>query len=240
VKPRGEFESISQVGNGEHLWRRKTWRRAGTPLSILALVLSLWVLIAPEPYNAAVAVTGLCPLFAIAITKASGRQFALMSDDEPGRMGIGPLFLLPGSILALRVFWDYQLVHIGEDSLKVAASMAVLLSILVSAAWWVDRSIATGALVIIACFWAYGATLEINGLLDHSPGTSYATSVIDKHEYEGSKYRTHELVLAPIGPFLNSYYLEVGNRRYRSLAIGQTVQVRVRNGALGIAWCYLD
>jgi hypothetical protein len=83
--------------------------------------------------------------------------------------------------------------------------------------------------------YGYGVSTLANALLDHSRGTIYATSVQGKHISSG-RSRTPKLRLAPWGPYTKADDLAVSWDTYRAASVGEKVCLRLRPGALGIAW----
>jgi hypothetical protein len=87
------------------------------------------------------------------------------------------------------------------------------------------------ALIVIA------ALLLTNGAVDRSPGTQVYASVIRKSVARGRYGSSYSLIVSPSwreGRI--DERLEVSGATFSSVRTGQTVAIRVRRGAVGLAW----
>jgi hypothetical protein len=74
--------------------------------------------------------------------------------------------------------------------------------------------------------------------LDRSPGISYTATVQNK-EISSGKSTTYKLDLSPWGPKAGNNELDVSSATYKQIQTGQTVQLKLKMGALGVRWYYL-
>lgn len=84
----------------------------------------------------------------------------------------------------------------------------------------------------------YGAAMEANVLLDHSPEEVYIAHVEGKRIVRG-KSKTYELDLEAWGPIMKSNKLRVTRATYDAIEHGDVVDLISKRGALGVKWYFM-
>jgi len=81
--------------------------------------------------------------------------------------------------------------------------------------------------------------VETNARFDRSTGIPY-TAIVQNKQISSGRSTTYELELSPWGPKARTNELDVFSSTYKKIQTGQTVQLRLKMGALGVHWYYLD
>jgi hypothetical protein len=95
-----------------------------------------------------------------------------------------------------------------------------------------------GAIAAFCLVYGYGATVEINCLLDHSPAESHTATVDSKRMIRG-KTTTYEVSLGPWGPRATPNRLRVNRAEFNAIQPGDEAHISLKRGALGINWYYV-
>jgi hypothetical protein len=90
-------------------------------------------------------------------------------------------------------------------------------------------------MLMYGCMYAYGLVTVTDTLLDHSPATTFATSIVGEHEVHG-RSTTYYLDLAAWGPFDGTNKLSVPHSEYLRAQIGGAVCLSLHPGYLHAAW----
>jgi hypothetical protein len=90
-------------------------------------------------------------------------------------------------------------------------------------------------MLIYAGVYSFGLVMAADTLLDDSPSTTYATSVVGEHETHG-RSTSYYLDLAPWGPFSGTNKLSVSRSEYARAQIGDAVCLALRPGYLHAPW----
>jgi hypothetical protein len=239
--------SMVEIENAPRLGQTPTDRlealargnRLARLLTIVSTVVCLWGAVYPYPYVPIVVLLAALPWVATETVRRSGGLFRIDRNRSDAHPSVGIAFIFPGLILLLRSVIDYQ---VFQSPVAVALYVA-LGGVLALAANAVDptvraRKINAAALFAFCLAYGYGATIEMNTVLDHSPGTSYSAVVEGKHTQTG-KRTTYNLEIGPWGPRAESSYLPVSRFTYEPIQRGDVVLLTLQRGALGVKWFYL-
>lgn len=160
--------------------RAKVKRAAGAA-NALAIVVALWAMLWPRPYEGAVAAAFALPLAAYAVALRWPGLFGLASEDPSGvRLDLSTLLLLPSMAVALRAMLDIHLLDAKPALITGAlAALPVWLVLL-----YVDRSARAWWMAIFSAFvvwgWAGGALVIANSLLDGAAPRLVQTQIVAK------------------------------------------------------------
>ena len=89
--------------------------------------------------------------------------------------------------------------------------------------------------MLVACIYAYGATVLADAELDSGAVQRYAVQVLDMHVSRG-RHTSYYLRLSAWGPRTLPEDVDVGQWLYENVEVGNTVCVYLKPGALGIPW----
>jgi len=92
-------------------------------------------------------------------------------------------------------------------------------------------------LLILVAFYGFALARQANILLDRSPARQYSAHVTDKATHAGRRGgTTYSLFLDAWGPAGTAERAPVGRDLYDSVAVGDTVCITARDGALYVPW----
>lgn len=213
------------------------WTKA---LNGATFCITLWALFWPTPYPLAIYACCLMPWLALAAVCASKNLIRLGVEANSAYPDVSVSFLMPGIVLALRAFQDFNILS-WKDFWPVftALSLAQYLCTL-----FVDRNLraqkaSAACLVLFCAIYAYASVICINAVTDRSVRTVYQAQVLDKRLSRG-KHDSYYLLLSPWGNRPNSREVDVGRRVFNRHGVGETVHVVVRKGRLRIPWYYVE
>jgi hypothetical protein len=214
-----------------------------TAISIPPAAAMLWAWFFPRPYWLAIAILAVMPWIAYILAFAGRNKFVLIGGPKKshGKIELAALIMGPAIGLALRAFWDINLVDPVGLILPVA-SVAVIMTgglLLVNPALREDlRLLAIGAAVLVA--YVAGAIPLGNALLDKGPSKVYSVKVLGMHQTWGKGGKSNYLHLAPWGPEMDVNEIRVSSDYYSRSTVGSTACIRIRAGAFGLHWYHLD
>jgi hypothetical protein len=211
-------------------------KKLAQKLNIAAWVIAGWAWLYPRPYNLAITLLILMPWLAVTLMARSEGLFHIDQRRNDAHPSLGPMFIMPGLILAVRALNDMH---------ALEWKPALGLSIVVGSLLWIavvkvdpdlrSRAVSLVILLFITLAYGYGAGMETNALLDRSAPSVYSAHVMHKHVSSG-RHTTYDLLLEPWGPQAQSENISVSSSLYRSVTVGDTVCVSLKPGALNIAW----
>jgi hypothetical protein len=149
------------------------------------------------------------------------------------------LVLMSGFVLMLRAVFDYNVLQ----SARVAVWSVAIAAALSFATFLGDPAVrrkpgnSIGVVVIIGVY-AYGSTIEINGMYVRSAPVTYF-AVVQGKRIDRGKHTSYELELAPWGPKTKENDLEVRKTTYAAIQPGDLALMTVRTGLLGVKWYQL-
>jgi len=92
---------------------------------------------------------------------------------------------------------------------------------------------------LVGIAYGYGVVVEADARLDRSPGIAYSATV-QKKEIVSGKRTTYRLNLSSWGPMAGTNEIDVSSSTYKEIQTGQTVKIKLKMGALGVQWYYLN
>jgi hypothetical protein len=90
-------------------------------------------------------------------------------------------------------------------------------------------------MLIVASFYGYMGTLEMNCAFDHSSPEIYNVTVLDHHIRHG-RTTSHYLLLSPWGPMQEAQEMDVRTSLYNATSVGDTLSVNFKAGLFHIPW----
>jgi hypothetical protein len=236
-----DIEKNSDFGNTP-LERSETLRRAqgqSKGLTLFGILALLWGFFYPHPYALAVASLSMLPWIGVAMVVRSNGILRIDQRRNDAHPTVAYAVIFPPLVLLLRAVLDFNVIwSIRLALVSFAIGTALTAAELVADSATRKMKGTSVVLFLISLVYGYGVTVEANALLDHSPGTIYATAVQDKYVDNG-KHISYNLKLAPWGPKTGQTELEVGKRTYTAIQPGDVVSIELQPGALGVNWYYL-
>jgi hypothetical protein len=222
--------------------KSETLRRAkktAKTLSTVSIVTVVWGFFYPRPYDVSMLLLALLPWIGIEIMRRSRgllRADELKNDAHPS---VAYALIFPGFILCLRAVLDYDVLQSAyAAALYVIVGCALFTAILMFDPTQRSRLGILPVFFLVGIAYGYGAIVEANARFDRSPGIAYTATVQNKQIISG-KSMTYELDLSSWGPKPGSNKLDVSSSTYNQIQTGQSVQLKLKMGALGVRWYYL-
>lgn len=224
---------------GQRAIRLERARKAVKALSALSMAVSLWAFFFPRPYEAALWGLMLVPFLAIAY----GRFFpGLVRFDAPKKgvyPSVGIPIFIPVIMLAFRSFFDWNMLEWSSFWASFAVVSVVFAGTLLMQFPETRRKPSFAALALfLGATFGYGASIGLNGILDRGIPKTYRAAVKGKRVSHG-KHTSYYLALSPWGPRTETKDVDVSSRLHDAARVGDSVDVLVQPGALGIPWFFL-
>jgi hypothetical protein len=213
-------------------------RKTEKTLSTISIVAVVWGIFYPRPYEVSMLLLALLPWIGIEIMRRSHGLFRadkLKNDVHPS-VGYA---LFPGIVLCLRAVLDYNVLQsVYAVALYVLVGCALFTAILIFDPTQRSRRGILPVFFLVGLAYGYGVIVEANARLDRSPGIPYTATVQNKQIISG-RSTTYRLDLNSWGPKASTNELDVSSSTYKQIKTGQTVQLNLKMGALGLRWYYL-
>ncbi len=201
----------------------------------LAMGLMVWLICAPTPVQLPVWIAMAFPIGIMflmrrydGILKFSTRRGSREPDCALGA-------ILPALGLWMRTMIDWSVATWGHFWLPFMIVSGVMGALAFGIVPEVRRSNGTAvALGICLVGYAYGAVLNVNGMLATSPVVRYKARIESKYVTQGRHGDSYFFSLSPWGPREIPEDVHVSETEYASHGINDTVTVTMRDGCLGI------
>lgn len=207
-----------------------TARRLTLCLNVAAGILAVWMTAEGHPI-AAVALV-LMPVLALVLTAHSSGFIRFQKDYPNGLIAVG----IACGVLPLRTSMATTAVDANDSwlfaviiGLVFSAAAARFTPLLTEYRPWIP--IVLGA----ALLYGYGAGMQVNRLLDLSPGIMHKAPLL-AHDVKGGRTMHYRLKLGPWGDRPDGNTVEVPKENWRAIKKGATVCILVHAGALGVPW----
>ncbi len=224
----------------ERAERLKLLRRIAYACNLVGAAILVWAWLFPRPYVAAILACALAPPAAMAIMLWSKGQIvpveAKQTEARPSVWGL----IFAGWGLLLRAILDVDSLDWWPAILAgtvVGVAMSALFTVLTTPDAR-NKTIRYGLPFLLVPM-AWGAVVEANTLLDHSPAQVFQATVLDKHETSG-KAHTFDLTLSPWGPRSKAEDVSVDPGRYAGLSVGEKACVYMHPGAFKLRWITVE
>jgi len=209
-------------------------------LNGVSIVTFLWVLFYPRPYIPLMLVLLALPWVAAEMMRRSNglvRADEFRNDAHPN---VALALLMPGCGLGLRGVLDYDVLGSGLAVIWAVAIMAALSFATFLGDPTIRQKIgSTMGFIMCIAFYAYGATIEINGMRSRPEQTTYL-AVIQHKRIDTSQHTRYQLELGPWGPKTGENDLEVSKDAYAAIQPRDMAVLTVKTGLLGVRWYSLS
>jgi hypothetical protein len=217
-------------------------------LEKISIVLGLWFLIYPEPYNLLFTIILFIPILGLILNGLYGKPSIAslveitITEDGGEEYDLADFIDYPALILFIRVLRDYEFESFYSMIIPGTIGFALTVLILFLTHSRVSRShknkLWIYASVMFNIFlYSYSATYGANCVYDKSEGVTYKTEVVKKWTSKGRRGRkNYHVKVAPWGHQYDEEYIRVDKSYYDQLQTGDKVSIDLRQGALGIPW----
>ncbi|WP_316216894.1 hypothetical protein [Bradyrhizobium sp. SZCCHNR3003] len=210
-------------------------QRIALGFSLFAIGLAAWSLFPSFPAGQLIAVVTVIPLLALVLTLRFPGRFRIgLGSGYGANLGTG--CIVAAGTLAARTLSDVNLVS-WLPLTAFAASVAIIF-LIVAARFETQLRRRGWRLLLAAVFvaaYAFGALGQFNTALDRSAPALLRSRVLSKH-LGHSRLATYQVTLEPWGPFAGATDAHVAQALYERLQPGDTVCLRLHDGAFRMAW----
>lgn len=208
-------------------------------LTVASVAACLWGIFYPHPYSPAMLVQIILPWVGVEMTRRWHGVIRIDEKRNQVRPSVATAVMFPGFVLALRAASDINVIFTAW----AMTAMAIATALLILALFSVDSTLKSQrGTAISICFlmvaYGYGAVLQADTLLDRKPAQIYRAIVAGKHVASG-KTTSYYIDPQSWGPDHKALEIEVGRQTFDAIAVGDTADIALRHGALGVQWYYL-
>ncbi|MGJ4947821.1 hypothetical protein [Bradyrhizobium sp. HKCCYLS20291] len=210
-------------------------QRLALGFTVVSIGLAAWSLFPSFPAGQLIAVVTVLPLLALILTLRFPGRFRIgLGSGYGANLGTG--CILAAGTLAARTLSDVNLVSWLP---LTAFAIAVALVFLIVAARFETQLRRRGWRLLLASVfvgaYAFGALGQFNTALDRSAPALLRSRVLAKH-LGHSRLAMHQVTLEPWGPLATASDAHVTQALYERLQPGDTVCLRLGDGAFRMAW----
>ncbi len=214
-------------------------RKTAKILSNISIASVVWGFFYPRPYEISVLLLALLPWIGIEIMRRSHGLFRADELKNDAHPSVAFALIFPGAVLCVRAVLDYDVLQtVYAVALYVLVGCALFTAILIFDPSQRNRRGTLPVFFLVGLAYGYGAIVEANAQLDRSPGIPY-TAIVQNKKIISGRGTTYKLDLSSWGPKARTNELDVSSSTYKQIQTGQTVQLKLKTGALGVHWYYL-
>jgi hypothetical protein len=218
----------------QRLRRLAVAQKVAKALRFVAVVITAWSFIRPQPYWLLIASLAALPALAPILAVLSRGMFRIVPRTKVDA-SLDLLCSMPALGILLRTRLDINMLSVM--SLIGAATIgAVIVTCVLSVAERVDRRAILLLCGFVAGLYFFGVFSEANALLDRSPASIVRSEIIDKHIVRGAAGTRYRITLAPWGALSEPNDAYVQRDLYDIMQPGSPACIMLRNGALGVPW----
>lgn len=206
-------------------------------INVVAIAVSLWAFIHPEPYMAAIVASALLPIVAIWALVSSGGLILLDASSWRVSPTVDQAFLMPALVLFFRAYNDYSLISFSPLWLPLAAGIVVLgVVFFFGVRDFRDERHVRIPTIIFTVIFVYGVLIEANCLFDPHPPQIVPAAVTSKKINSIIFAERYQVGFTPWrdgGPSSDEH---VTREVYEAIEVGEKACVELHDGLLGIPW----
>lgn len=218
-------------------------------LEWFALILSLWFIFSPNPYTLLFSMLLALPIIGLILNGFNGRPsiaslVEIVKKQDGKKYDVSDFIDFPAMAILFRVVHDFDFDDFYALLLPSSIAFGLMLTLLFTThrptivsqsnknKLWIYS-----ALIFNILIYSFAGTYGVNCVYDKSSPNIYPTKVIEKDIQTGRKNRkTYYITVMPWGHHFDKEKISVGQTKYNSIAIGETVSMELKKGLLNIPW----
>ena len=218
-------------------------------LEWLALIIGLWFLFYPKPYQWLLAILLILPIAGLllnGLSKPSIASLIKIDSGENGNVDVADFIDIPALIILLRVLLDFKYESFYSLIIPGAIGMIGVLALLFFTHKRIEKSHLGrwgiyGFLIFHIFLYSYAGTYAVNCAYDFAAPQAVETTVLEKTIRSTRKQsRKYAITVAPWGEHREKERMYVHRNNFDRFEVGDTVLVNVKPGLLGIPWYYMS
>lgn len=219
-------------------------------LEWITIVLSLWFLLFPNPYEILLGILLAIPVIGLLINglhKPSMASLVEVSVDKNGndKYDVADFIDVAAWVILLRVLIDYEFESFYSMIIPGSIACGIILAVLFLThkriaqttrnKWWIYTSI-----IFNVSLYSYAGTYAANCTFDYSEPKVFETSVLEKTISRGRRHTTYYIKVAPWGHHYDKERISVSRIQYQELNVGDKIKIDLKKGLFNIPWYYIE
>ena len=217
----------------------------------MAMGLGVWFLIFPVPYLFLFIAMLVLPLVGLLLNGIGGRpgiaSLVEISKDEDGdnKYDVADFIDFPALILMLRVLIDFEFESYYSMIIPGMVACIAMTVLVLATHKLIASSTRNHTWIYLSfffniCLYSVAATYGANCVFDTSDPVVYHAEVVDKRISKGRRHTSYYIKVMPWGHHYDTEEITVDYPKYNRVAVGETVEIDLKNGLFGIPWYYID
>lgn len=220
-------------------------------LEYITIVIGLWFLINPEPYDILFTVLLCIPILGLVLNGINGRPSIAslveitIDDDGSDKYDVADFIDIAAWIILLRVFLDYEFESFYSLIIPGTIAFTIMLIILFATHRLIEKTTKDKtwiylSLIFNVLIFSYAATYGANCVYDNSEPKVYNAEVVSKRISHGRRSTTYYVEVTPWGHHYDKEEISVSSEHYDEIKIGQKVKIDLKQGLFNIPWYYIE
>jgi hypothetical protein len=214
-----------------------------------AIILSVWLMIAPHPYIPLFTIVLSLPIVGLILNGISRPSLAslvsISNEEGEDKYDLADFIEFPGLAILVRVLRDFEFESFYSIVKVGTIGFLILIVLLISTHKLVQKSHKSKWLIYLTitgniALYSYAATYGVNCVYDLSEPKVYPAKVIDKSISRSRRTTTYYIKVEPWGHHKDPERISVPGSKYYNIEIGETVSIDYKEGLLGIPWYYIE
>jgi hypothetical protein len=230
-------------------WKNITFHKLDW-LEWVTMGLGIWFVIYPEPYEILFAVLMVIPILGLVLNGLRGRPsiaslVAITQDDGKDKYDVADFIDFAAIAILIRVLKDFEFESFYSLILPGTIGFVITLLILFATHRFTvntnrNKLWIYGSLLFNVFLYSYAGTYGVNCVFDRSEPKVYDVRVIDKRISKGRRHSSYYLKITPWGHHHDPEHVSVSRSQYDEIAIGETVELDLKEGVFNIPWYYIE
>lgn len=208
-------------------------------LTVFSSLLLIWCIYKPIPYHGLMWLIIALPIIAIILMYRHKGLIVVGSSKNSPLPSIEYPIILPALGLAWRAYFDWNIIEYKNVYIPIVLISTSLSLLIVKSYRKSISKIVVASIVGYSLIYGYGATINLNGLLDKGTVKHYQSKVVDCEVSYGSKSTTYYLIVKPWIDGSHSMKVPVSKQLYEIINRNDMIEINTREGFFSIPWYYI-
>ncbi len=219
-------------------------KKTATIFNVASTIIIFWLFIYPKPYQLAWVMALLVAPASLYILWHFKGLVTVNDTKKSAYPSLLPILFLVCLLAGVRAIIDYDIYLYNNVWKYMVGVAAALTAATYSIAYTghqknINKKPIIFALAALFALYGYGATVFVNCHFDTKPPQVFTEPVTDMRVSHG-KSTTYYITTAPWGQYTQPKEMSVAKSLYNSLQSGDSVNIYLRPGQLGIPWYFVE